>query len=642
MIAATGFRRLGLATAAVVLVGAGALFGASFLISADAVRKQVKAEIRAVTGLDPVLRGQATVSLFPSAFVSFADVSLGDSKEPALRARRLTAHLRLFPLLTGRVEIADISLEWPTISINLEPNGHSNWSGLITALARSQKPNPAPVAAFSEIRIDHGSIVVHEPAHKFNQTLEDVSFSLAWPSISKSFGATGRFIWHDEPIEASLTLSDFAAALTGAPTGVKLRLSGAPIKVAFDGSISVKPTVKIDGTVAADSASLRNALIWAGKGPLPGGGLERFSLKARTNVVGGTINLSNVNVDLDGNSAEGVLTFATDGRQALQGTLAADTLDLTPYISTARLLTANPRGWSNGPINLKGLSGVDLDLRLSAAKVILSGAKLGRTAIAANLRDGNLVVTVGESQAYNGIIKGSFALADFNSGAKLKGQMQFTDVDLEPCLDQIFGVRRLEGKGDIALSIEGSGSSVLAVTRTLNGTATLNGRSGALDGLNVEHLLRRLKDRPLSAGDEFRTGRTPFDKLAVSLKIVNGKIGVENVKIEGPAVKLALSGSASIPNRELDLKGTAGLVAAANQATAPFELPFVVQGSWDNPLMLPDVDALIRHSDAAAPLLKSIHGGHAGSAVRSVIERLTGRGAPAAAEAQAPDPNPPE
>ncbi|MGE5536625.1 MAG: AsmA-like C-terminal region-containing protein, partial [Acidobacteriota bacterium] len=132
------------------------------------------------------------------------------------------------------------------------------------------------------------------------------------------------------------------------------------------------------------------------------------------------------------------------------------------------------------------------------------------------------------------------------------------------------------------------------------------------------------------------------DKLAVSLKIVNGKIGVENVKIEGPAVKLALSGSASIPNRELDLKGTAGLVAAANQATAPFELPFVVQGSWDNPLMLPDVDALIRHSDAAAPLLKAIHGGHAGSAVRSVIERLTGRGAPAAAEAQAPDPNPPE
>ncbi|HET7850322.1 MAG TPA: AsmA family protein [Pseudolabrys sp.] len=638
MIAAAGFKRLGLATAAVVAVGAGALLGANFLVSADAVRNQVKAEIRAVTGLDPVLRGKATVSLFPSGFVSFADVLLGDTAQPALTAKRLTAHLRFFPLLVGRVEIADIALEQPTISIDLAPDGRSNWSGLITALVRSHKPEPVKVAGFSEIRIDHGTVALHEAAHQFSETLEDVEFSLAWPSISKSFGATGHFTWHDEPIDASLTLGDFAAALHGGPTGLKLRLSGQPIKAAFDGSISVKPTVKIDGTLAADTASLRNALIWAGEKPLPGGGFGRFSLKARTNVVGGTINLSNVNVDLDGNSAEGVLTFATDGRQALQGTLAADTLDLTPYVSTVRLLSANPRGWSNGPINLEGLSGVDLDLRLSAAKVILSDAKLGRTAIAANLRDGNLVVTVGESQAYNGIIKGSFALANFNSGARLKGQMQFSDVDLETCLDQIFGLRRLEGKGDIAFSIEGSGNSVLAVTRTLNGTASLHGRHGALAGLNIEHLLRRLKDRPLSGGDEFRTGRTPYDKIDVSMKIVNGKVAVDGVKIEGPAVKLALSGSASIPNRELDLKGTAGLIAAANQTTAPFELPFVVQGSWDDPLMLPDVEALIRRSDAAAPLLKAMHDRRTGSAVRSVLERLTGGGHAAApgAEAQAP------
>ena len=64
--------------------------------------------------------------------------------------------------------------------------------------------------------------------------------------------------------------------------------------------------------------------------------------------MGGTIGLSNVNVELDGNTAEGVLTFATDGRQTVQGTLAADKLDLTPYVSTVRLLTANQREWNDG------------------------------------------------------------------------------------------------------------------------------------------------------------------------------------------------------------------------------------------------------------------------------------------------------
>ena len=101
---------------------------------------------------------------------------------------------------------------------------------------------------------------------------------------------------------------------------------------------------------------MREALIWTGQQPLPGGGFGHFALKAQTNVAGGSIGLSNVNVELDGNSAEGVLTFATDGRKTLQGTLAAETLDLSPYVSTVRLLTTNQREWSSGPIGLDGLS----------------------------------------------------------------------------------------------------------------------------------------------------------------------------------------------------------------------------------------------------------------------------------------------
>ena len=313
-----------------------------------------------------------------------------------------------------------------------------------------------------------------------------------------------------------------------------------------------------------------------------------------------------MNVELDGNSAEGVLTFAADGRKTVQGTLAADSLDLTPYISTVRLLTANERAWSNGPITLDGLAGIDLDLRLSAANVVVSNAKLGRTAVAANLRSGHLVVTVGEAQAYGGVIKGSLALANFDQGIDVKSQLQFTDVDLENCLGQLFGLRRLEGKGNIALAVEGTGNSVLAVTHTLNGTATLNGSNGALAGLNVEQLLRRLERRPLSGGGEFRSGRTPYDKISVALKITQGTVTVEEVKIESAAVVLALAGSASIPARELDLKGTAGLVAPPKPGAAPFELPFIVQGSWDDPIMLPDAEALIRRSGAAAPLLNAV------------------------------------
>ena len=636
MTTATGLKRLGFVLLAVIAGGLAVLTTAGYLISADTVRQRVLAEIREVTGLDPVLRGKASVSLFPSGSVNFADVALGDAKQPALVAERLTARLRFFPLLIGRVEIADVSLDHPRIVIEFLQNGQSNWSGLIDALTRSQA-TAHRVAAFSEMRIDGGTVTIRDEARQFNETLYGVEFSLAWPSISKTFGATGRLIWRDAPLDASLTLADFAAALSGSRSGVKLRVAGSPMKAAFDGAVSFKPALKIEGTFAADAPSLRNALIWSGQKPLPGGGFGPFAIKARTNVMGGTISLSSVNVELDGNSAEGVLTFAADGRQTLQGTLAAETLDLTPYVSTVRLIAANERAWNNGRITLDGLAGMDLDLRLSAANVIVSNAKLGRTAIAANLRNGHLVLTVGEAQAYGGVIKGSMTLANFEQGVDIKSQLNFSDVDLETCLGQLFGLRRLEGKGNIALTVDGSGDSVLGVTQTLNGTANLTAMNGALAGLNVEQLLRRLERRPLSGGGEFRTGRTPFDKMTVALKINQGVVSVEDVKIEGAAVVLGLIGSASIPARELDLKGTAALVAPPKPGATPFELPFIVQGSWDDPIMLPDPESLIRRSGAAAPLLNAVRERSTRDSVRSAIERLTGSApAPAAGTEAAP------
>lgn len=625
VIAATGFKRLGLAIAALVAAFCGVFAAMSILISTDAVREAVKTEIRNVTGLDLILRGEATVSLFPTGNVSFADVRLDDDRggKPALMAERLTARLQFFPLLIGRADIADVSLVRPNIAVTFEPNGRSNWSGLIEALARTQKPSQQQLTSFSEIRIDGGTITVRDDTHNVSETLSDVEMSLAWPSIARSFGATGRFVWRNEPVDASVSLNDFAAALSGARTGLKLRLSGAPLKAAFDGNMSWRPTLKIEGTLAADAASLRETMRWTGQKALPGGGFGRFALKAQTNVAGSTIALTGVNLELDGNAAEGVLTLATDGRQTLQGTLAAEKLDLTPYTSTVRLLSANARQWNAMPIALDGLDGFDLDLRLSAAQVLLSSGKLGRTAVSANLRGGHLAVSIGESQAFGGLIKGSFMLAGTEAGVDLKTQLQFFDVDLESCLGQLFGLKRLEGKGNLALALEGSGGSVLALTRTLNGSASLSGQQGALAGLNVEQLLRRLERRPLSGGGEFRTGRTPYDRITLTLKIAQGTATVEDVSIEGAAVKLALAGSASIPARDLDLKGTAALMSAGNAAPA-FELPFIVQGPWEDPILLPDPQSLIRRSGAAAPLLDSVRDRRAREAVRAAIERLTG------------------
>src|SRR6516162_3231185 len=95
LVTTIGFKRIGLAFAALVVVGLGAIAVSSFLISTEVARDAVKAQIRAATGLDPAIRGEVRVSIFPPDTVSFRDVVLGDE----LAAESLTAHLRLLPLL---------------------------------------------------------------------------------------------------------------------------------------------------------------------------------------------------------------------------------------------------------------------------------------------------------------------------------------------------------------------------------------------------------------------------------------------------------------------------------------------------------------------------------------------------------------
>jgi AsmA protein len=633
-----GMKRLGMPVAALLGAALIGLIATSWFLNRDALREAVEAQIRAVTGLDLVVKGSIEVSVFPGSYVSFHDVGLkgGATADPALVVDVLTANLRLLPLLLRRFEIADVMMLRPHIHVTRDARGESNWTPFIETIARTMKPGADNQVSFSEIRIQDGVLAYEDAASHLSETLGDIDLSLAWPSISRSFAATGQFDWRGERVDGSISVSDFVASLSGDRSGLKARLASAPLKLAFDGTVANRTSMMMEGTLTIDSVSLRNAMRWAGQAPPGSGGFGRFALKARANVVGPSIALTNVNVELDGNAAEGVMTYANNARQTLQATLAAGALDFTPYISTFRLLASGARDWNRQLFDLNSLSSTDLDMRLSAARVTVGSTRLGRTAFGANLRGGALALSVGEAQMYGGIAKGSFGVARSDAVADVKAQFSFTDVDLQSCASELFGVTKLSGRGNLNVSLMASGSSPFGLAQSLDGTASLIGHDGAIGGFNVEQLLKRLERRPLSGGGNLRSGSTPYDNLTIAVKFSEGIATAEDIRVEGPAARITLSGTASVPAREYDLKGTASLTSAPNAAPG-FDLPFVVQGPWDDPLIFPDPESLIRRSPASAPLLDAVKDRKTRDAVRSVLERFTGGGQkPVAPDAAAP------
>ncbi len=643
---AQGIKRLGMPIAAFLAAALLGLIAISWMIDPNAVRLSVEKQIRAATGLDLMVNGDVRVSVFPGSSITLRQVGLkgassrgsGVADEP-LTVDELTANLRLLPLLMRRYEIADVTLQHPRINVKRAADGHSNWSAIVETLARTIKPGIDSPVSFSEIRIKDGVLTYQNDARDIAETVNGIDLSLAWPSISRSFAATGQFSWRGELVDGSLSITDFIAALSGDRSGIKVRVASAPLKFAFDGALANRASLLMEGTLTADSPSLRNALRWTGQTTPGNGGLGRFALKARTNVVGESISLTNVNLELDGNTAEGVITYSNNDRQTVQATLAADALDFTPYIDTIRLVASGARDWNRQLFDLRGLSATDLDMRLSAAKVTIGASKLGRTALGANLRNGTLALSIGEAQIYGGILKGSFGITRADADAEVKAQFQFTDVDLASCANELFGVSRLSGRGNLNFAVEARGASPFTLAQSLDGTATLTGHDGAIGGLNVEQLLKRLERRPLSGAGNFRNGSTPFDSLNIAIRFNDGLATAEDARIEGPTTRVLITGTASVPSREYDLKGVASLVVASDAPPA-FQLPFVVQGPWDDPLIFPDSDSLIRRSPASAPLLDSLKDRKTRDAVKSVIERFTGGRRPPAEPAAQPQATP--
>lgn len=618
-----GLKRLGLSVAALVTAVAAGVAAVALLLDRDAVREAVHTQVRVATGMELTVVGETQVSLLPTPTVTFRDVRLGAKDDPALTVDELTANLGVLALALQRFEIADIMLNEPRIFVRRGADGMSNWEPLIERLERQLRAGATPVS-FSEVRIRNGGLTYRDDARGIRESSSGIDVSLAWPSISRSFAATGEFTWRGERIDSSISVANFASALAGERSGLRLRFSSAPMKLAFDGNVINRANIALDGNLTVDSASLREALRWAGHEMPNSGGFGRFSLKARAEATESSIALTNVNVELDGNVAEGVMSYGSDGRRTLQGTLAAEALDVTPYITSVRMMAGSSRDWNRQPFDLRGLSSSDLDLRLSAARMQVGKTRIGRTALGLNVRNGALMLSVGEAQLYGGVAKGSFSVTRADTKADIKAQFQLADVDLEACLGELFNMRRITGRGTLGVTLEAAGANPFGIAQSLDGRATLTSRSGALTGFNIEQLLKRLERRPLSGAGDFRTGRTPYDKLNVAVRLNDGIAVTEDVRLEGPTVQLTLTGATSVPGREFDLKGVAALVPPAG-ATRTFELPFVIQGPWDDPLILPDSESLLRRSPLSAPLMDAVRDRRARDQVKSAIERLTGQ-----------------
>lgn len=579
-------KRIAIAALFLALAAGGIVLALPYTVPRQEIRVAVTEALAAATGATPDV-GAAHLSLFPRPSIRFYDVRFDGSGDAS--AGSLRATVKLLPLVFGRVEVATLAFERAHLGIETGPDG-------ARLIGLPLRPASTGAGAFPEIQIRDSDIDIRSANGK-TERLSNVDALLSRSGTSLSTLASFR--WRGMPSTLSLQIADSGALGENAKSAVRLRFETESLRAGFEGEFAFRKGLQADGALSLESHSLRTLLAAFGIEVPTRGGFGAFSLKSRAQITPAALTASKLSIELDGNRADGTMSLAIGARPVLQGTLAADTADFSTYMSGFSLVTADKRDWSREPLDIKPLSGFDLDLRLSAGKVIFGKLAASKVALAASVKDGRFTLSAGEGQIFGGILRGTAAIGPAPDGTNVRIDADIRNFNSADGIGALTGRKNLEGTGSLTLALSGTGASVNAITRDLKGAAELSVTNGALQGVNVEGALRTLAKKPLALVNELRGGRTPFDRFIAKLAINNGNAAFEKGRIESGSLAVTLNGLASIPERDLNLRGVASLVA---HDTNGVSLPFFVRGRWDNPRVAPDGPALLRHSGLPAGL----------------------------------------
>lgn len=557
------------------------------------LRAEAIALLRAATGFEADISGDVRFSALPWPSLEVQGLDIGDPAHGGLTVPKARIVLDLLPLLTGTARADYVALTNPTMTVG-QASSVSHVIAPVLQIVATRRISAQMKVEDGLLRLVDGDGGV--------LLLARVDGDLTWRGGS-SLVFDGRLVWHDEPVDVDIAFTQLAALVEGKPVKLRASASGPTGELSYDGSFGFAGGLSAEGTFASSSRSLRKTLEWLGYEAPTEKGFGPFALNAGVLYSGQAATLSQVRLELDGNVGEGGFNLRFDrDRGQIQGSLAANSLDLTPY-GQISLASADGRSWSEDPIDLQKFQLFDLDLRLSAAEVRASGARLQRLAASAAMKGGRLSFAIGEAEGWKGTFRASaqIAPAAAGPGAEVRLELACDTVDLAQALGDIFHLTRLEGTGSFQVTAMGTGRSVADILGHLDGTVELDGNNGGLIGIDATRILTRLAQRPLSGMGSLRGGRTPFDQIATQVAIKSGIATLSSFAIDSSRLAVRMSGTTVVSTGDLDLAGTAELKDASGSAK-PFDLPFVIKGTWDEPLLLPDPQSLIRRSGAARPL----------------------------------------
>jgi len=652
----------------ILLLIGGVIAALPFILSADIIREQVTAAVKAQTGRDLIIEGDASLSVLPNIALKVGKASLSNTAEMGggtfARMDEFRLGLELMPLLSGKMRVSGLSLTNPVILLKRAKSGTVNWELTKNQPSQPVQNNEQPVSlplndlSLGDITIVNGTISFVDEQKGTQTKFEEINVTLNLPNLESMLEANGSVMWNKSVVKGNFSLKSPSTILAGDSSQFSIDIQSEQLKTKFVGQMVIaKDGISAEGNLNISTPSLRKLAAWTGS-PLPNGsGLQGLSVIGRLQATPALITLNEAVVVLDGMTSEGNLVVKLAGKRPdLQATLAVDTINLNVYAAsgdpsavpekskkTAKTnsgkkssrssqpgtKTSAAAKWDTSPIDFSALGTIDADLRLSTGSITYQAIKIGKSALTVSIKDKLLTANLSELQLYKGSSKGQVIVDARKKIPTMRIETNISDVEALQFLQDINGFDWIEGLANITLDVTTAGRSQNQLVQSLKGKAGFSFANGAVRGINIAKMVRNVKSLNLSGWSRSKAEKTDFSKLGATFTLNKGQATTTDLSMISPFVRLTGKGTVNLPAKSLDFRLLPKLVGSTQGQggvvdLSGLDIPVTVKGPWSNPSILPDLKGLLKDPKKVAKTLKKLGKALKKTKPKDILKNLLG------------------
>jgi AsmA protein len=528
----------------------------------------IQAQVERATGYRLTIAGTTRIGLWPSLNVTLNEITLKDPKDRDTSGRltieSAQADITLSSAWSGHPQISELTITRPVLFMPLLRER-------IRDNAASSKPAFAgdmDGLAIDRITIADGALVFSNLRDRIENRIDGINATAA-------IGADRKVSLHGNARAGGEALKfDIKAAVPPAPVD--------------------RQNIPVEFTLDAP------AMLQA---PLSG--------KAEVRLNGSVVMINGLTGTLGDGAFNGWASIDISSKPLVKLDLDFQRLD-----ASASKAQASPasQAWSNAPIDLNGLNYVDAQVRISAAEVSFGQAQFAPAAVDFALAGGMLKAAVANLGAYGGGLNGEAIIDASKSDQTYAMHADLVGVRALPLLHGLADFDKLDGKMQAKIAVRSNGPSQRAIMSNMSGTAFVNFQDGAIKDLNVAQMIRSLTSSTLSGWQETKDQNTDLSQLSASFRIERGQAQTTDLNLVGPLVRMTGAGTIDLGTKLLAFRVEPKLVMSTQgqgRTSDPvgFGIPVMIDGSWSEPRIYPDIQGILDNPDAAYAKLREMGAG---------------------------------